>query len=90
MKKIVSAAMASVFLFGSLISFAGCKGKVKREHEVISATDKWYSCTEFDAASKCNALNYNNYHFWAPVVIGDKVVVTYMTRYASLIPKAIF
>lgn len=77
MKKIVSAVMASVFLFGSFISFAGCKGKVKREHEVISATDKWYSCTEFDAASKCNALNYNNYHFWAPVVIGDKVVVTY-------------
>lgn len=69
--------LASMFLFGSLISFAGCSSKVKREHEVIAETDPWYSCSRFDPASKCNALNYNHYTFWTPSVIDGKVVVTY-------------
>ena len=76
-KKIISAAMASVYIFSALISFPGCSTKAKREHEVIRETDQWYSCSEFDAASKCNALNYKHYTFFTPAVIGDKVVVTY-------------
>ena len=77
MKRLISASLASMFLLGILISFAGCGRKVKREHEVISGTDQWYSCSEFDVASKCKALDYNHFHFWTPSVIGDKVVVTY-------------
>jgi len=77
MKKILSGAMASVLLAGTLMSFAGCNTKVKREHEVIKETDTWYSCNEIDIAAGCNVLNYGHFTFTSTEVIDDLIVVTY-------------
>lgn len=77
MRKIISGAVATLLLCGTVFSFAGCKKEVKREHETIQATDAWYSCTDIDIGSISNATQYNNFHFFEPVVIGDLIFVSY-------------
>lgn len=77
MKRFVSGVCTSLFLIGAILPFAGCSANIKREHEVIKETDKWYSCNEIDIAANCNALNYKHFTFFTPVVIDGLVVATY-------------
>ena len=84
MKRLLSGVMASLVLFGVLISSSGCNSDEKKEAEIIKETDPWYSCTNINIASSCNALNYDNFRFELPVVIDDLIFVNYTSRNGSV------
>ena len=76
MKRIFSCTLAFLFIAETVFAFTGCGAK-KREHEVIKETDTWYSCSVIDIAGSSNALDYEHFTFFTPMVIDDLVVASY-------------
>ena len=77
MKRIFSCILTSLLIAETVLAFAGCGAKVKRENVVIKETDTWYSCNVIDVAGKSSALDYEHFTFFTPMVIDDLIVATY-------------
>ena len=77
MKRIFSCILTSLLIAETVLAFAGCGAKVKRENVVIKETDTWYSCNVIDVAGKSSALDYEHFTFFTPMVIDELIVANY-------------
>ena len=77
MRKLISGAMASLLLLGSLMIFTACDSKETKEREVIQESDNWYSCNKIDILANCHASDYKHFYFFDSIVADDLIFTTY-------------